>query len=126
MDKSVSSQSGEGTYKAALASSDGIVVNRHFGRADTFFIYEVEETGNYRFLETRTVTPVCNAGNHNEEKLYSNISKFKDCKYIVVSRIGMGAANVMEQFGIVPMELPGMIEDSIGRLNTYEQLQNLF
>lgn len=126
MDKSVSNPSEERLYKVAAASSDGIVVNQHFGRADTFFIYEVEGTGNYRFLETRIVTPVCNGGNHSEEKLCSNIRKFKDCKYILVSRIGTGAANAMEQAGIVPMELPGMIEESIGKLITYEQLQNLF
>lgn len=115
-----------GTYKAAVASSDGIVVNQHFGRADTFYIYEVSGAGSYRFLETRTASPVCNGGNHNEEKLCSNISKFKDCKYIIVSRIGMGAANRMEQFGVTPMELPGMIEESLGKLITYEQLQHLF
>lgn len=115
-----------GTYKAAVASSDGIVVNQHFGRADTFYIYEVAGTGSYRFLETRTASPVCNGGNHNEEKLCSNIRKFKDCKYIIVSRIGMGAANRMEQFGVTPMELPGMIEESLGKLITYEQLQHLF
>lgn len=126
MDKSISNQSEDRIYKVAAASSDGIVVNQHFGRADTFYIYEVAGTGNCRFLETRIVTPVCNGGNHNEERLCSNISKFKDCKYILVSRIGMGAANVMEQSGIVPMELPGMIEESIDKLITYEQLQNLF
>lgn len=126
MDKTVNNQSEERIYKVAVASSDGIVVNQHFGRADTFFIYEMAGTGNYRFLETRTVTPVCNGGNHNEEKLCSNISKFMDCKYILVSRIGMGAANAMEQSGVMPMELPGMIEESIGKLITYEQIQNLF
>ena len=110
-------------YKVAAASSDGIVINQHFGRADTFYIYEVAGAGNYRFLETRIVTPVCNGGNHNEEKLCSNISEFKDCKYILVSRIGMGAANRMEQFGIIPMELPGMIEESLSKLITYEQFR---
>lgn len=125
MDKSISNQSEDKLYKVAVASTDGIVINQHFGRADTFYIYEVAETGNYRFLETRIVTPICNGGNHNKEKLCSNIRKFKDCKYILVSRIGMGAANVMEQSGIVPMELPGMIEESIGKLITYEQLQIL-
>ncbi len=126
MDKSVSNQLEERLYKVAIASSDGIVVNQHFGRANTFFIYEVAGIGNYRFLETRIVTPVCEGGNHDEEKLCSNISKFKDCKYILVSQIGRGAANKMEQSGIMPMELPGMIEESLGKLITYEQLQDLF
>ena len=113
-------------YRVAAASSDGIVINQHFGRADIFYIYEVTGRGNYRFLETRTVTPVCDGGNHDEEKLCSSIDRFKDCKYILVSRIGMGAANRMEQSGVTPMELPGMIEESLDKLAVYEQLQHLF
>ena len=126
MDKPVNEKSKESLYKVAVASGDGIVVNRHFGKADTFYIYEVTETGKYRLLEIRTVTPVCNGGNHNDNALRNNICKLEDCKYILVARIGTGAANIVEQSGIIPMELPGMIEESIGKLFTYEQLQNLF
>lgn len=126
MDKSVKEQPKAEVYKVAAASSDGIVINQHFGRADIFYIYEITETGKHRLLETRTVTPVCNGGNHSDKELRENINKFKDCKYILVSRIGVWAANAMEQSGIVPMELPGMIEESIGKLITYEQIQHLF
>lgn len=115
-----------GFYKAAAASSDGIVVNQHFGRADTFYIYEIAQNGEYRLLETRTVKPVCNGGNHNDQELRDNIRVFGDCKYILVSRIGAGAANMAEQSGITPMELPGLIEEAVEKLTVYEQLQNLF
>ena len=117
---------GRRVYKVAAASSDGIVVNQHFGRADTFYIYEVTEAGAYSLLETRSVLPVCQSGNHDDDTLYANIGKLKDCKYVLASRIGMGAANSMERSGILPIELPGMIGESIGRLISYEQLQNLF
>ena len=60
MDKSVKEQPKAEVYKVATASSDGIVINQHFGRADIFYIYEITETGKHRLLETRTVTPVCN------------------------------------------------------------------
>lgn len=113
-------------YKIAVASSDGIVVNRHFGRADTFYIYKIDEAGRHLLLETRNVTPVCSGGNHDNYALRNNINELADCKYILVSRIGTGAANMVEKSGIIPMELPGMIEESIGRLITYEQIQNLF
>lgn len=112
-------------YKIAVASSDGIVVNQHFGRADLFFIYEVEDD-TFHLLETRKVVPVCQAGNHDENLLLENISRFKDCKYILVSRIGNGAANFAGQAGIIPMELPGMIEESIEKLITYDKIQSLF
>ncbi len=113
-------------YRVAAASSDGIMVNKHFGAADTFYIYEVDETGRYRLLEKRTVQPVCRQRDHDDSELQTNIGRLKDCKYILTARIGAGAASVVEQSGITPMELPGLIEDSIGRLNTYERLQNLF
>lgn len=113
-------------YQVAVASSDGIVVNQHFGRADTFYIYEVMKEGTYRLLEKRVVTPICNGGNHDEKELHNNVSKLKDCRYIVVSRIGAGAVNIVEQLGMTPMELPGMMEESLDKVITYEKLQNLF
>lgn len=125
MDNLVKQSSDSETYKVAIASNDGIVVNQHFGRADIFYIYEVTENGKYGLLETRKIAPVCSGGNHDDSGLWDNVSKFKDCKYILASRIGMGAANVMEQSGIIPMELPGIIGNSIGRLIAYEQLQSL-
>ena len=113
-------------YKIAVASSDGIVVNQHFGKADTFYIYGMDDSGTYSLQETRNTQPVCQAGNHNEHALYENIKRFTDCKYILVSRIGNGAANLAEKAGIIPVELPGMIEESIEKLITYDKIQNLF
>ena len=52
MDKSAYEKHEEIVYKVAAASSDGIVINKHFGRADTFYIYEIAENGKYRLLET--------------------------------------------------------------------------
>lgn len=113
-------------YRVAVASSDGIVVNQHFGHADTFYIYEVSAEGAYRLTQTRNVSPVCHAGDHDDERLAENIDRFRDCKYILVSRIGPGAANALERSGIVPMELPGVIGASLDKLVAYEQVQNLY
>lgn len=113
-------------YKVAVASGDGIVINRHFGKAEMFYIYETAQNGKYRLLEKRNVTPVCNGGNHDDRLLMDNIAKLKDCKYVLTARIGAGAASALERSGITPMELPDMIEESLDKLNTYEQLQNLF
>ncbi len=113
-------------YKIAVASSDGIVVNQHFGRARAFLIYEVENNEIRKMSEIRTVNPVCSGGNHNDDQLIENIRRFQDCKYILVSKIGMHAAAQAEQLGITPMELPGMIEESIKKVIEFEQIQNLF
>ena len=109
----------DNSYKIAVASSDGIVVNQHFGRADKFLIFKIENDGSFSFIETRAVKPVCNYGNHDDGKI-------KDCKYLLVSKIGKGASIQAEQLGITPMELPDMIEESIQKVISFEQIQNLF
>ncbi len=116
----------DNSYKIAVVSSDGIVVNQHFGHADKFLIYEVKNDKNYRFVEIRTVEPVCNFGNHDDKHLTENLLKIQDCKYLLVSRIGAGASMRAEQIGITPMELPDMIEESIRKVISFEQIQNLF
>ena len=113
-------------YRIAVASSDGIVVNQHFGRADTFYIYEADEDLNLQLVDTRNVTPVCHTGNHDEEELVTNVKRLADCGYLLVSRIGQGAANVAESEGITPMELPGIITESIEKLIQYIKVQRLF
>ncbi|MDE5860767.1 MAG: dinitrogenase iron-molybdenum cofactor biosynthesis protein [Ruminococcus sp.] len=116
----------DNSYKIAVASSDGIVVNQHFGHADKFLIYEVQNDGNYNFIEIRTVKPVCDSGNHDDENLTENLKKIQDCKYLIVSKIGMGASLCAEQSGIIPVELPDMIENSVRKIVSFEQVQNLF
>lgn len=115
----------DNSYKIAVASSDGIVVNQHFGHAEKFLIYEISD-GKYNLTEIRTVTPVCNSGNHDDGKLAENLKKIQDCKYLLVSRIGAGAASRAEHFGITPMEIPDIIEESIEKLISFEEIQKLF
>lgn len=113
-------------YLVAVASSDGIVVNTHFGKGKDFYIYSVNEKEEIKLVEKRSVVPVCHGGDHDEERFVENLKRFSDCRYILVSRVGMAAANMAEQLGIQVMMLPGVIEESIRKLITYEKVQNLF
>jgi predicted Fe-Mo cluster-binding NifX family protein len=108
----------------AAASSDGIVVNQHFGRASAFYIYESAD-GIAEFVEKREVVPVCEGGNHDEIRLLENLKKFSDCKYLLVSKIGDGAAAVAESLGIACYEIPGVIEESIEKMQNYEKIKEL-
>lgn len=113
-------------YKIAVASSDGIVVNSHFGKARDFYIYQIDDKEQLQFLEKRSVTPVCEGGNHDEEKLKNNMERLKDCSYLLVSRIGGGAANIAESFGIESYEIPGIIVESVEQLLKYIKIKKLF
>lgn len=112
--------------RIAVASSDGIVVNNHFGRAKTFYIYEKSSDDTERLIEKRDVIPICECANHDDIKLNDNLEKLSDCDYLLVSRIGYEAANAARQKGIEPYEIPGIISKSIERLVQYIKIQNLF
>lgn len=114
------------TYKIAVASSDGLVVNSHFGRANTFYIYQVGEDGESVLIEERNLIPVCEGGNHDDARLNENLDRLSDCDFILVSKIGDGAANAASQKGIESYEIPGVIEESIEQLLKYVKLKKLF
>lgn len=113
-------------YRVAVASSDGKVVNQHFGKSEVFYIYQIDNDNKPHLLEKREVTAVCHGGSHDTDMMLQNIQALKDCKYLLVSRIGDAAANMVTAQGITPMELPGFIDESIEKLTIYEQIENLF
>lgn len=113
-------------YLIAVASTDGIVVNQHFGRADRFHIYSAEGGSFKSTGEIRKVSPVCSGGDHDEDAMLKNIRTLSDCRYVLVSRIGQRAIMLAEQNGIIPMEIPGMIEESVKKVTEFDRIQNLF
>ena len=114
-------------YKVAVATSDGVVVNQHFGRAAMFYIYRINRDGEApQLLERREVTPVCRGGEHDDGKLQENVESLKDCQYVLVCRIGDGARHILEFNGLEVYELPGIISESLSRLESYLRVQELF
>lgn len=112
-------------YKIAIASSDGKVVNQHFGRADRFHIVQVDEHNEYQLVEIRNRPPICQGGNHDEVSLEENANALSDCSYVIVSRIGAVAENVLNQRGIAVYTIPDLIDEAITRLISYIQIDEL-
>ncbi len=115
----------EKRYRVGAATSDGIVVNRHFGRANCFQIIDINGEEEPRFVEKRFVTPICGNGNHEEEKLFEQIKGLADCQYLLVGKIGPQAASALEENGIFVYELPGLIEESVKKLLNYIEIQEM-
>lgn len=104
-------------YKIAIASKDGIEVNEHFGKANFFYIAEADrEDMTIKYLEKRNVTPVCRGGHHNDEELLKIIRQLKDCQYVLVSKIGFRAENLLAEHNITAFEITGCIEESVEKL----------
>ncbi|HHV30327.1 NifB/NifX family molybdenum-iron cluster-binding protein [Acetivibrio mesophilus] len=102
-------------YKVAVASSDGKVVNTHFGRALNFLIFEINEDG-WEFLESRENRPACSYGEHSEGGLLYSAELLADCKIVLASMIGSGAIQVLEQKGIKAFAAAGYIDELLDRL----------
>ena len=105
-------------YRIAAASSDGKVINQHFGRADNFLIFEISGS-RYSLIERRDVTPLCDNGEHTEEGLLSAIGALKDCTAVVVSKIGAPAKRALEINGISVFEQPDYINNALEKLTAY-------
>ena len=101
--------------KVAVASSDGKVVNRHFGHTKQFLIFELSE-GAFNFLESRENVPTCHAGRHEPSDLATTAEIIKDCAYVVASRIGSGAASLLLDRGIRAYIDADFIENTLQKL----------
>ncbi|HWI55256.1 MAG TPA: NifB/NifX family molybdenum-iron cluster-binding protein, partial [Desulfobacteria bacterium] len=77
------------SYKIAVASSDGKVVNQHFGRATQFLIFDIKD-GSYQFNELRKTSPFCKDREHDDDSLQKTVELVSDCKAVLVSQIGPG------------------------------------
>lgn len=113
-------------YRIAIASSDGESVNIHYGKSSFFYIYSIDDESGYNLIEKRSVVPVCQDGSHEKSAMEKSVRQFRDCKYVIASRIGPGAAQILTSAGIISMELPGSIDDAILKVWKYNRVQGLF
>jgi len=114
-------------YKIAIASTDGVAVNQHYGKADHFYIVSADsESKIFEFIEKREVIPICKGRRHDDNALLESALKLKDCQYVLVDQIGYLAEIILIQEGLGVFELPGKIEESLNRLFTYIQLQHCY
>ena len=109
------------SYKIAVASSDGKVVNQHFGRATQFLIFEIH-AGDFKFLELLYANPFCNHGEHDDSKLSNAVDALTGCRAVLISQIGNGAAQALRSRGIDVFDIHTFIYDALRKLiNYYEK-----
>lgn len=111
--------------KVAFATTDGIKVNEHFGRAGMFSIYDITE-GGFQFIETRkfadgmdkTVVDTRDMGPLHDAAVQSKVDRLADCKLIYLTEIGGPSAARLVKKGIMPMKVkePLAIESALKQL----------
>lgn len=113
------------SYKIAVASTDGKVVNQHFGKADYFYIVEVDDAKKYKLAEIRELSPVCQGGSHDDGAMHQNIHALADCRYVLVSNIGQKAENDLESHGISAYVIPDFIDAALQKVMAYVEINNM-
>jgi nitrogen fixation protein NifX len=98
--------------KVAFATTDGTMINEHFGRAGMFAVYAVNKEG-YQLVEMRkfadgTDTAVVGTreqGAVHDDAVQSKVDRLADCKIIFLTEIGGPSAARLVQKGIMPMKV---------------------
>jgi predicted Fe-Mo cluster-binding NifX family protein len=101
--------------KIAVASSDGINVDQHFGRAPGFRIYRMHDEG-FEFLEMRENDAPCSGNSHDDNVLEQAAQRISDCRGVVVAQIGSGAIDALIGHRILAFTLPGTVEEAFEAL----------
>ncbi|MCE5284405.1 MAG: dinitrogenase iron-molybdenum cofactor biosynthesis protein [Pelosinus sp.] len=90
--------------KVAVASTDGLSINEHFGKSKEFLIYEVDEAGGYTFLERR----------ERDEESPQNIHElFADVEAVLAAQIGPRAQAELKSQGILSFQVTGDIPKAL-------------
>jgi len=116
--------------KVAFATTDGISVNEHFGRAGMFVIYELTSDGPSlievrRFSEGRdaAIEETKGMGRIHDERVENKVDRISDCRIIYLTEIGGPSAARLARKGIMPVKVkePVSIEESMQKL--YETIK---
>lgn len=96
----------------AVASKDGKEINQHFGHAERFLIYDVEN-GDARLVDERTVERYCSydAEHPLRGHLLRNIADaLAGCRAVVTAQMGEHPKAELEKLGVEPFVTGGPIK----------------
>jgi nitrogen fixation protein NifX len=111
--------------KIAFATTDGLHVDEHFGRAGNFAVYDL--TGDkYTFVENRrfadgrdkAIEETKGMGEVHEDRVQKKVDRLADCKIIYLTEIGGPSAARLVKKGIMPLKVKEAvsIEESLRKL----------
>lgn len=101
--------------KIAVASNDGVMVNEHFGRAQSFRIYRLHDEV-YDLLEVRENVPPCAGQAHDDDALARSAQLINDCRGVVAEQVGPGAIDALIAHRIMAFTLPGTVDEAFGAI----------
>ncbi len=116
-------------FKIALASKDGERVDSHFGHAVIYRIvkvdtekrnWEIERVQELNFPGEET-TGDTRCWGHDETKVTYIAEALKDCKYLVISKIGPHPQRVLARYDFECLETNMTIEETVEKIIEFEE-----
>jgi predicted Fe-Mo cluster-binding NifX family protein len=102
----------------AVASKDGREINQHFGHAERFLIYDVEN-GEAKLVDERQVERYCSYDPEHPLRghlLRSIAEALAGCRAVVTAQMGEHPKNELEKLGVEPFETSGPIKGTLVEL----------
>jgi predicted Fe-Mo cluster-binding NifX family protein len=99
----------------AVASKDGRDINQHFGHAERFLIYEVDES-DARLVDEKKVERYCSYDADHPQRahlLAAIAAALGECRAVVCAQVGQGPQMEMERLGIDIFAAAGPIKPTL-------------
>lgn len=97
--------------KVAIASTEGITINEHFGRSKEFWIYEIAENGSYTFLQKREVPQDITAS--AQHPAITAIELLSDVEAVLAAQIGRQAEFELRSRGILSLTVNSLVDKAL-------------
>lgn len=94
--------------KVAVATYEGLLVNRHLGEAEVLYIYRQTPNG-FQFVEERE-TPAPGTGDFRWITLGKTLN---DCRAVLVAGIGSTPLHILQNSGIRVIQMTGLIDEGL-------------
>jgi nitrogen fixation protein NifX len=99
--------------KVAFATTDGVLVDEHFGRAGRFVVYEftaaaATPTADRIFADGQDarVEGTRGMGEAHDQAVHAKVDRLADCRIIYVTSVGGPSAARLVQRGVMPVKVP--------------------
>lgn len=122
-------------YKIAVASSDEVNVDLHFGAADSIDIYEVQDDESFSLLEKREMkipeeglsaanTGACGNGNGCGNGCgngggSAKVELISDVRAVVAAKIGFNVTKSLEKKAIASFDVECPVQEALEKITKY-------
>jgi predicted Fe-Mo cluster-binding NifX family protein len=99
----------------AVATKDGKEINQHFGHAERFLVYQIEED-TVRLVEERPVDRYCSFDPEHPTRshtLKGTADALKGCRAVVCAMMGEAPKLELNRIGIEPYVIEGEIVETL-------------